>query len=152
MVDAFMLDTFEVTVGRFRAFVSAGLGTQAHPPSISSGASGRVPDSGWRSELTAGLATDTPALRARLQSGCATPALASWTDVPGAREVVPINCVDWFTAFAFCTWDGGRLATEAEWNFAAAGGAEQRVYPWSVPSSDGTIDATYASFGCFRVL
>src|SRR5262245_38096411 len=31
-VSAFRLDTYEVTVGRFRQFVEAGLGTQQNPP------------------------------------------------------------------------------------------------------------------------
>lgn len=42
-----------------------------------------------------------------------------------------MNCVTWYEAFAFCIWDGGRLPTQAEWNYAAAGGQEQRFYPWT---------------------
>jgi formylglycine-generating enzyme len=61
----------------------------------------------------------------------------------GANENKPITCVTWYDAFAFCIWDGGRLLTEAEWNYAAAGGNEQRVYPWGA-----NIDSTKAVYNC----
>jgi sulfatase modifying factor 1 len=139
-VSAFRLDDYLITVGRFRAFLGAGQGTQVAPPSPGAGAHDRLTGSGW-----------DPAWNDRLVASGGLPAALkcggeTWTDAPGANETKPINCVNWFEAFAFCAWDGGFLPTEAEWNYAAAGGDEQRVYPWSAPPVSTTIDDTYAVY------
>ena len=143
-VSDFRLDAYEVTVGRFRQFVNAGLGIQQNPPPTDAGArslAGIADQAGWDPSWDTNLAADTTTLTTALN--CGSP---SWTDMPGPNENLPIDCLTWFEAFAFCAWDGGFLPTEAQWNYAAAGGGEQRAYPWSNPPTDVTIGCFYADY------
>jgi formylglycine-generating enzyme len=137
-VSPFRLDKFEVTVGRFRAFVSG-----YTKPVAGDGAHPRIPGSGWNSAWP--LANDGATLRDALTGPCDGGA-RTWTSGAGANEHLPMNCVTWYEAFAFCAWDGARLATSTERNFAAAGGDEQRVYPWSMPPTSAEIDPSYAVY------
>jgi formylglycine-generating enzyme len=144
----FRLDKYEVTVGRFRAFVAAGQGTQANPPSDGLGAHPHIFESGWKSSWNSQLpATQTDLIKLLETSGC-TPGFmgCGWTPQPGANESLPITDITWLEAQAFCTWDGGYLPTDTEWDYAAAGGDQQRVYPWSSPPGSTAIDRTHASY------
>ncbi len=57
-----------------------------------------------------------------LPSGC------NW-DQQG-HESYPMNCATHHMAQAHCGWLGGRLPSEAEWEYAARSGGLDRSYPW----------------------
>ena len=143
-LSSFRLDTYEITVGRFRQFVNAGMGTQQNPPAAGAGAHLHIPNSGWDPTWDGSL----PAMTADVLNAIhCDNTYQTWTDAPGGNETRPIGCISWYQAFAFCAWDGGFLPTEAELMYAAGGGSLQRAFPWSSPHDDLTIDCARADFG-----
>jgi formylglycine-generating enzyme required for sulfatase activity len=162
-VSSFRLDKYEVTVGRFRRYVSYLTGRQGAPPASGSGkhvhlnggaglanvGNGGGYEGGWdASSWDALIATGSDALGTWSRNLACDAAYATWA---GSDDNLPINCVTWYEAYAFCIWDGGFLPSEAEWEYVAAGGSELREYPWG-SSDPGTkcpgARCSDAVFGC----
>jgi len=92
--------------------------------------------------------------RACVEAGaCVAPVVASgvscaYTIASGASEALPVNCVTWEQSRLFCKWDGRKLPTEAEWEFAVRG-TNDRSYPWgSDKTCDRAVLARYSGGPC----
>jgi formylglycine-generating enzyme len=150
-VSSFRLDKYEVTVADFRDFVAAVIG--GYRPAAGAGKHSHLNEGmglvntsggyegGWQADWDGELPESADDWNTEL--ACNMP--SSWTVEPGEKEDLPLNCASWYQAYAYCIWTGGFLPSEAEWNYAAAGGDEQRSYPWGAaePSASLVVSGTY---------
>ena len=70
--------------------------------------------------------------------------------VPG-NEKLPVSHVTWRDAEAYCGWLGGRLPSEAEWEKAARGPQDQRLYPWGDFINSGEANFANPNGGLWEV-
>jgi len=161
--DGFLMDRFPVSVGDYWAFVEANqdfIGTSyefndtyvfqgefasldfTEGLGVINGYSAEVP---WWVNVK-GVHWNTPPIRDL------TNAESSFRHDIGRRSPpdsdrlnFPVVHVSYLDAEKFCNWrDGARLPTEIEWEYAARGGKENRVYPWgNVELKDGKYRANY---------
>jgi formylglycine-generating enzyme required for sulfatase activity len=160
-ISGFRLDKYDVTVGRFRQFQAAWNNGSGYLPPAGSGKhthlnngqglvdvgspadAGTTYETGWLSAYDANVAPTNANL------ACNTGYDETWTAAPGTKENLPVNCVNWYEAYAFCIWDGGFLPSEAEYGYAEAGGSDQRMYPWGI-NDPAAPPGGFAIYNCNR--
>jgi formylglycine-generating enzyme required for sulfatase activity len=149
-VSSFRLDKYLVTVGRFQQFVNAWNGGAGWLPPAGSGKHTHLNNGNGLATTGGGyepgwIVTDDSNVEPTAGNMflCSPTATTS----AGSQENLPLNCVNWYESYAFCIWDGGFLPSDAELEYAAAGGSQQREYAWG--SMDPGTASQYAIYNCY---
>ena len=88
----------------------------------------------WRTEVT--VSQYGACVEADACNGLQDLGACNWNEA--GYEAHPVNCLGWQQAVDYCEWIGGRLPSEAEWEYAARGGGKDITYPWG--NEEATCD------------
>ncbi|QBI00844.1 formylglycine-generating enzyme family protein [Pseudoduganella albidiflava] len=124
----FSIDVYPVTNADFAAFVEAtGYVTEAERFGTSFVFQGQIPDERYEEVVEDTLAVAPWWCLVRGACWRAPEGPDSSIDT---RMTHPVVHVSWNDAMAYAAWSGAALPTEAQWEYAARGGLEQKLYPW----------------------
>ena len=85
------------------------------------------------------------------QGRCTEPAAGehcNWGKI--GRQLHPVNCVDWDQAQAYAKFEGARLPSEAEFEYAATSGGRTQKYPWGDEEANSEL-AVMDTYGTLPV-
>jgi len=131
----FFMDVTEVTVAEFTAWVNGGRVLPKDGQTLDPGGPYQNQmywQAAWNNTAAANDFTPTAGTCTTADDlfSLGGPITALGPTFGSTPTTLPINCVNWYQAVAYCASMGKRLPTQAEWQYEAVGRTAGFTYPW----------------------